>query len=366
MEKGALTAMSLDNKKLISELMSKDTEVNESNGGKVTVLVVISLVSLFAIAGYALFGSAEPVVEKAGVAVTEKLTSPMPIDPPVRDESKYLTESASELSASGYVVARKIATVSSKVMGLIQDVKFEEGMRVTQGEILAQLDSTNIKKKIEIANKKIDIIAAQKKYAEIELKLADIELQKLKKNQFTVELELIQAEFSRQLRVARLKENEANLAHAKAELASLQSLEADYSIRAPFTGVVIEKNAQAGEIVAPSSAGGGFTRTGICTIVDMSSLEVEVDISEAVIGRVRHGQQVSVVLDAYPDQSHQGSVIAIIPAVNRARASIKVRIELDQLSPNILPEMGVKVSFMKTNLSEVEASGLQISSLPVR
>jgi RND family efflux transporter MFP subunit len=346
--------MNLDKKKLINELMSsevKDEDIgNTKRAWVITSIVIFSLSILYVL--FAPFESGDVITRVVPIedsTSSSKALSEQSISNTIPEQAIYVKNDESglsELSASGYVIARKIATVSSRVMGLIKDVKFEEGMTVESGEILAQLENTNIKKKIEVAIRQVEIIAAQKSYAEIELNLADIEHQKLKQGHVS-QLRLIKAETDHLLRKARIKEIDANSAYATAELEALVSQELDYWIRAPFTGVVIEKNAQAGEIVAPSSAGGGFTRTGICTIVDMSSLEVEVDISESVIGRVWKGQDVSVKPDAYPDRAYSGSVIAIIPAVNRARATVKVRIAVEQLTPDILPDMGVNVAFFK-------------------
>jgi RND family efflux transporter MFP subunit len=124
-----------------------------------------------------------------------------------------------------------------------------------------------------------------------------------------------------------------------------QDLE-DLVIRAPFSGVVISKDAQPGEMVSPISAGGGFTRTGIATIVDMDSREIEVDVNESFINRVRDGQKTEATLDAYPDWRIPGHVLSVVPAADRQKATVRVRIAFDQLEPRILPDMGVKVRFL--------------------
>jgi RND family efflux transporter MFP subunit len=133
---------------------------------------------------------------------------------------------------------------------------------------------------------------------------------------------------------------------AERQVALRQSDLDDTVIRAPFAGVALSKDAQPGEMVSPVSAGGGFTRTGISTIVDMSSLEIEVDVNESFINRVTPGQKVEATLDAYPDWRIPAHVITIVPTADRQRATVLVRIAFEQLDPRILPDMGVKVAFM--------------------
>jgi HlyD family secretion protein len=123
----------------------------------------------------------------------------------------------------------------------------------------------------------------------------------------------------------------------------------DYcTVRAPFDGVIVAKAAQSGEIISPISAGGGFTRTGVGTIVDMDSLEIEVDVNEAYINRVAAQQPAQAVLDAYPEWNIPAHVIAVIPTADRNKATVKVRVALDQKDPRILPDMGVRVSFLES------------------
>jgi RND family efflux transporter MFP subunit len=210
---------------------------------------------------------------------------------------------ASVLDATGYVVARRMATVSAKVTGKVREVLIEEGQHVEAGQVLATLDPVDA--------------AAQRELAEAQLSAA-------RSQAGSVEAQLQEAE------------------------AQARRLGVDHTIvRAPFAGVVIAKAAQPGEIVSPLSAGGGFTRTGIGTIVDMDSLEVEVDVGESYIGRVKPGMPVQATLNAYPDWKIPGHVIAIIPTADRGKATVKVRIALDQRDDRIVPEMGVAVSFLE-------------------
>jgi len=254
------------------------------------------------------------------------------------------------LNASGYVVARRLATVSSKVTGRITEVLFEEGARVARDQLLARLDPATAQAEHAIALRSLE--AARRSLREIEVRLADAR-KTLERNRSLVERGLVSRSVldASEAEVAAL---EARLAAAGAEVgvaqarlaASQQSLD-DLEIRAPFAGVVISKDAQPGETVSPVSAGGGFTRTGIATIVDMDSREIEVDVNEAYINRVHDGQRVDAVLDAYPDWKAPGHVIGIVPTADRQKATVRVRIAFDRLDPRILPDMGIKVRFLE-------------------
>jgi RND family efflux transporter MFP subunit len=254
------------------------------------------------------------------------------------------------LNASGYVVARRLATVSSKVTGRIDEVLFEEGASVQQGQVLARLDPSTTRAQYEVESRSLE--AARRSLGEIDVRLEDAR-RTLARNQSLVERKLVSQSVldGSEAEVAAL---EARLAEAKAEVAVAQSRVAlaqqgvdDLAIRAPFAGVVISKDAQPGETVSPMSAGGGFTRTGIATIVDMDSREIEVDVNEAYINRVHDGQKVVAVLDAYPDWTIPGHVISIVPTADRQKATVRVRIAFDQLDARILPDMGIKVRFLE-------------------
>ncbi len=254
------------------------------------------------------------------------------------------------LNASGYVVARRLATVSSKVTGRIEEVLFEEGAAVQQGQVLARLDPSTTKAQYEVEYRSLE--AARSSLGEIEVRLDDAR-RTLARNRSLVERKLVSQSVldGSEAEVAAI---EARLGAARAEVGVAQSRVAlaqqgvdDLAIRAPFAGVVISKDAQPGETVSPISAGGGFTRTGIATIVDMESREVEVDVNEAYINRVHDGQTVAAVLDAYPDWTIPGHVISIVPTADRQKATVRVRIAFDQLDPRILPDMGIKVRFLE-------------------
>ncbi len=254
------------------------------------------------------------------------------------------------LNASGYVVARRLATVSSKVTGRIAEVLFEEGATVEQGQVLARLDDATARADHEVAARSLE--AERRNLREIEVRLADAQ-KTLDRNRSLVERALVSRSVldASEAEVAALQARlaaagaEANVAQARVAV-SRQVLD-DLLVRAPFTGVVISKDAQPGETVSPMSAGGGFTRTGIATIVDMESREIEVDVNEAYINRVRDDQRVEAVLDAYPDWKVPGRVISIVPTADRQKATVRVRIGFEQLDPRILPDMGIKVRFLE-------------------
>jgi RND family efflux transporter MFP subunit len=258
--------------------------------------------------------------------------------------------SGAVLNASGYVVARRLATVSSKVTGRVTEVLFEEGSEVEAGQVLARLDRSTVQAEYEVASSSAE--AARRNLREIEVRLAEAR-RTLDRNRSLVERKLVAQSVldSSEAEVAALT---ARLSAARAEVdvagatvgLSRQGL-SDLDIRAPFKGVVISKDAQPGEIVSPMSAGGGFTRSGVATIVDMDSREVEVDVNESYINRVSAGQKVECVLDAYPDLKIPAHVISIVPTADRQKATVRVRIGLDQLDPRILPDMGIKVSFLE-------------------
>jgi len=254
------------------------------------------------------------------------------------------------LSASGYVVARRLATVSSKVTGRIVAVDFEEGARVEAGQVLARLDESTMRAAWEVARRQLD--AARKALSEVEVRLAEAirerdRLRQLRQDNLVSASALDAAEAEAAALAARLESARADVAVAEGSLrVRAQELD-DLVIRAPFSGVVISKDAQPGEMVSPISAGGGFTRTGIATVVDMDSREIEVDVNEAYINRVAEGQRTEAVLDAYPDWRIPSRVIAIVPTADRQKATVRVRIAIEELDVRILPDMGVRVRFFE-------------------
>ncbi len=255
------------------------------------------------------------------------------------------------LNASGYVVARREATVSSKVTGKVVEVMVEEGMRVEEGQVLARLDAANIKTSLDLAE--AQLTSARRGLAEtrVRLQMADLDLKRiggLASNRVASESDLDRARAEADSFRARLAQQEAEIEVAERQVALWKQQVDDTEIRAPFAGIVVSKNAQPGEMISPISAGGGFTRTGICTVVDMTSLEIEIDVSESYINRVQPGQPVQAVLDAYPDWKIPCKVKAIIPTADRQKATVKVRVAFDQLDARMLPQMGVKVAFQSS------------------
>jgi RND family efflux transporter MFP subunit len=252
------------------------------------------------------------------------------------------------LNASGYVTARREATVSSKVTGKVTEVLIEEGMKVKAGQILARLDDSNVQASLEVAQAQLASAQAALAETEAQLKDADQEFQRtteLAKQHIASQSDLDLAESNAKGLQAHLAQQKLDVVVADRQVAMWQQQMDDMVIRAPFDGVITTKDSQPGEMISPVSAGGGFTRTGIGTVVDMSSLEIEIDVNESYINRVEPGQPVEATLDAYPDWKIPCKVIAIIPTADREKSTVKVRVGFDQLDPRILPDMSVKVAF---------------------
>jgi RND family efflux transporter MFP subunit len=252
------------------------------------------------------------------------------------------------LNASGYVTARRRATVSAKITGKVVEVLVEEGMKVEAGQVLARLDASNLeaslrltRAQLESARKAVGETQASRDQAERELR----RVSRLAEEKIASPSEYDRAESDLRTLTARIERQQAEIVVAEREVDLWQQQVDDTVIRAPFAGIATSKDAQPGEMISPVSAGGGFTRTGICTLVDMNSLEIEVDVNESYINRVLPGQPVESTLDAYPDWRIPSKVIAIIPAADRQKATVKVRVGFDQLDARILPDMGVKVAF---------------------
>lgn len=274
---------------------------------------------------------------------------------PVQVEVATVTEraagtQASVLNASGYVTARRSATVSSKVTGKLMEVNVDEGVAVKEGQVLARLDDSTLRAALALAQAQLS--AARQAVPEIQVRLDEARLllkrrTLLDQDGLVTAADLDQAEAEVNSLVARLASTREQIGVAESQVAVQQTALDDMVIRAPFGGMVISKDAQPGEMVSPVSAGGGFTRTGICTIVDMRSLEIEVDVNESYINRVTPDQPVTAVLDAYQDWEIPARVITMVPTADRQKATVLVRIAFDELDPRILPDMGVKVTFLR-------------------
>jgi RND family efflux transporter MFP subunit len=253
------------------------------------------------------------------------------------------------LDASGYVVARRQATVASKITAKMVELDIEEGDHVNAGQIIAKLDDTNVRAALNEAGAQLDYAKAGLAETQVNLVNAqrDYDRQKsLIQGHFVSQAAVDNAQTTADAMRAQLATQRSNVDVVARALSIAERNLDDTIVRAPFAGVVTVKAAQPGEMVSPVSAGGGFTRTGIGTIVDMDSLEIQVDVNENFINRVRAGQQATAKLNAYPDWQIPAHVIAVIPTADRSKGTVTVRIALDQKDARILPEMGVRVSFL--------------------
>jgi RND family efflux transporter MFP subunit len=254
------------------------------------------------------------------------------------------------LNASGYVTARRAATVSSKITGKVIEVLVEEGTKVQEGQVLARLDETNVKASLLMARAQLGSAKALMAETRVRLREAQQELKRqtdLTKGHVATKADFDHAEAAALAYQARQEQQQADADVAARTVDIWQQQLDDTVIRAPFPGIVTSKNAQPGEMISPMSSG-GFTRTGICTVVDMDSLEIEIDVNESYINRVEPGQAVEGTLDAYPEWKIPCHVIAIIPTADREKSTVRVRVGFDKLDPRILPEMSVKVAFRGT------------------
>jgi RND family efflux transporter MFP subunit len=254
------------------------------------------------------------------------------------------------LDASGYVTARRQATVSAKMTGKVAEILIEEGMQVKAGDVLARLDDTEARAQLALDQARLTATHAQ--LAEIRAQLTQAERdyareRGLARRQITSVQALDASLAQRDMLRARLTSTEEQVKVVQESVALAQVQLDNTVVRAPFSGVVVAKAAQPGEMISPISAGDGFTRTGIGTIVDMDSLEIQVDVNEAFINRVMPGQPVEAMLNAYPDWKLSGEVIAIIPTADRSKATVKVRIAIQQKDSRIVPDMGVRVTFLE-------------------
>ena len=315
-----------DKKDLLNDIKIDRSDSNNSEQSPLSKIIIIVVISVLVLAVTKfIFFSEDELLEVTAYKA--------------KSANQSNNSAASVLDASGYVTARMQATVSSKLTGKVLEVYIEEGMFVEKGQILAQLDDSSVQ--------------AELNFAKTQLKEA--------RRIFNRTLELRKDNLASQ---ASLDAAESQVDGLKARLDISKQVVADMQIRAPFSGVVINKAAQPGEMISPVSAGGGFTRTGIGTIVDMSSLEVEVDVNESYINRVQPGQPAITNLNAYPNWDISSEVIAIIPTADRNKATVKVRIGLLEKDERVLPDMGAKVSFLKEQVTEApeEINGVMIPS----
>ena len=326
--------------------LSIDDEARDTESGRrwLPVLLVIALLAVIAAIITVMRGSNAVEVATATARKAEIGTA------------------ATVLNASGYVEPRRRATVAAKITGRVTEVSVEEGMEVEAGQVLARLDDADALRQTDAYRANRNVAAAA--MAEIDVNIADAKRRlrrtyELHEDGVASEQDLDTATAAVDGLKAQLVVAGRNLEAADAQLAvGLQDLE-NYTIRAPFAGIAVSKDAQPGEMVSPISAGGGFTRTGISTIVDMSSLEIEVDVNESYISRIVSGQPAEAILDAYPGWRIPATVRTIIPTADRQKATVKVRLTFDQLDPRILPDMGVKVAFWETTDETEDAAQAQ-------
>lgn len=318
------------------------------NGRIVAVIVVVAL-ALAAAVALALFGRT-PEVETAAAR-------PAP------------GGAVALLNASGYITPRRRATIAAKITARVVDVYVDEGMDVAEGQVLARLDDSDAQRRLLAARAARDATAAAVPNLEVNLANAERELKRqegLQKDDITSVEALDNARTAAASLRAQIEAAREQVRSADAQVGVARQDVENCTVRAPFGGVVVSKDAQRGEMVSPVSAGGGFTRTGIATIVDMASLEIEVDVNESYIARVVPGQRVDAVLDAYPEWHIPAKVRTVIPTADRQKATVKVRISLDKLDPRILPDMGVKVSFLADETAGARATpGVLIPNVAV-
>lgn len=294
------------------------------------------------------FRDEKPVVE---TAVAQEATSDRP----------------ALLNASGYVTPRRRATVAAKITGRVTGVYFDEGMHVHAGQVLATLDDSDARRALDSAKADRNATQAGLEDLQVQLKNAELELhraQELKADGVESQEELDNARTAADSLKAKIYLTKEEVAAGDARIQEAQQGVDNCTIRAPFDGIVVSKDAQIGEMVSPVSAGGGFTRTGIATIVDMNSNEIEVDVNEAFISRVVPGQPVTAVLDAYPDWQIPSKVRTVIPTADREKATVKVRISFLKLDPRILPDMGVKVTFLGQQPKEKNGAAAPVALIP--
>jgi len=341
--------MTEDKRELLRSLsIDRSAGKTERPGRSWWPIVSVIAVCVAAFAAYGTFelGRQDPRREPAAQAAAQPQASPPPTP---QQPAATISKAAGNLAASGYVVARRKATVAAEITGKVVEVFIDEGMTVTEGQVVARLDSVLAEKDTELARSRVETADAAISAIKADLEDATrimTRVQTLSQKNFATEADLTKAQARVGVLNAQLRQMQSQFETAKIDARRSASVLDKHQIKAPFGGVIIERSAQPGEMISPMSVG-GFTRTGICTIVDMDSIEIEVDVNEAFIGRVAPGGPVNAVLDAYPDWTIPASVIAIVPTANREKATVKVRIRFDKKDPRILPDMAVKVNFMR-------------------
>jgi RND family efflux transporter MFP subunit len=340
--------MTEDKAKLLRSLtIDRNASEPERPAGRRRWLPIALVVAACAVA-FAAFAVSELRTQDHPKTAAQPAAEPQ-VTQPLRQKDAANNGELGNLAASGYVVARRKATVAAEITGKVVEIFIDEGMTVTDGQIVARLDSVLAEKDYELAQSRVE--SADAAIAAITADLEDAtrimsRVQTLSQKNFATDADLTKAQARVGVLSAQLRQAQSQSATARIDAKRSASVLEKHQIRAPFAGVVVDRSAQPGEMISPMSVG-GFTRTGICTIVDMDSIEIEVDVNEAFIGRVIAGGAVNAVLDAYPDWIIPASVIAIVPTANREKATVRVRIRFTQKDPRILPDMAVKVTFLR-------------------
>ena len=314
-----------------------DPRAREEGGGRGRLIAVVVAAVLLAVAG--------AVVALQNRAVAVETASARTVTG---------AQAAAVLNASGYVTPRVRATVAAKITARVKELLVEEGMHVEAGQVLARLDDVDAQRRLSASRAELEVARAA--ISDLEVQLANAE--RTQGRQMDLRREGVTAAEALDNAITAVDSLRARITLAREQVRAAQAAVAiaeqdveNCTVRAPFAGIAVSKDAQVGEMVSPVSAGGGFTRTGISTIVDMASLEIEVDVNESYIARVRPGQRVEATLDAYPDWRMPASVRTVIPTADRQKATVKVRISFAALDPRILPDMGVKVAFLTEQAS---------------
>ena len=348
-------AMIEDKAALLRSLTIDRTAVPRSPGRRWPVLITAAGAAIAAVVALALF---VPELRLAGRSETLPVQQPQQQQQAQAPAVSAEPRRAGSLAASGFVVARRKATIASEITGKVVEVLIEEGMTVTAGQVVARLDSVLAEKDLALAQSR-----AKAAEAAIGMINADLEdaarilarTQSLSQKSIASEADLTRHQARVGVLTAQLRQAQSQLETARLDAQRSAALLDKHAVRAPFSGVVVDRSAQPGEMISPMSSG-GFTRTGICTIVDMDSIEIEVDVNEAFIGRVKKGGNVNAVLDAYPDWIIPAAVIAIVPTANREKATVKVRIAVKRKDPRILPDMAAKVTFLEQDPAKESAA----------
>lgn len=334
----------------LGSLRIEDSHRSGGKTGKVLGYASAVIGAVVIIAGLALgFRNQAPAVE---VATAQK--------PEIGGRSAIL-------NASGYVTPRRRATIAAKITGRVTGVFFDEGTHVHAGQLLATLDDSDAKRALDSAKADRDASQAAIADFEVQLRFGQIQLRRadqLQKAGVQTQEQLDTASTNVDSLKAKIALAKQQVQSSEARIREAQQAVDNCIINAPYDGIVVSKDAQVGEMVSPISAGGGFTRTGIATIVDMNSNEIEVDVNESYIARVKDRQKVTAILDAYPNWEIPSHVRTVIPTADRQKATVKVRISFDKLDPRILPDMGIKVTFLSDEpVKKVDAAAPVVAAL---